>query len=194
MTAVDAEEALWVWDKLWRRERDIQWLIICSDGELDGCSFVDETIGCNSNSCIGKNPSHDRGCRILSHRGTYLSRQRHNTAANWEGGQLLWWWTKIVNPFQVDVCGTNGDTFHILTYYGTIALKCCYYMPALAECLEEGGDDFNIFVKTPKQVWRRLLGIVLQDQMNSLKKDDKTMMKAKKLKYVDAWETTNKEC
>ncbi len=44
-------------------------------------------------------------------------------------------------------------------------------------------------MKTPKDVQKRLLDVVLQEKMQSLKKDEKTMVKAKKIKYIQAWES-----
>ena len=67
------------------------------------------------------------------------------------------------------------------------------YLPALAERLDEGGHDYDFFVKAPKDVWKRLLDVVLQEKMQNLKKDEKMMVKAKKIKYIQAWESANQE-
>jgi hypothetical protein len=47
--------------------------------------------------------------------------------------------------------------------------------------------------KTPMDVKKCLLAVVLEQKMNSLKKDNKMMLKAEKLQYLDKWEEANME-
>ncbi len=67
------------------------------------------------------------------------------------------------------------------------------YLSALVEQLQEGGHDFDVFVKSPSQVRKRLLDIVLQEKMKSMKKEEKLILKDQKLKYLEAWEFVNKD-
>ena len=99
----------------------------------------------------------------------------------------------LLKPYVIDIF----LTYALITKVRTIIIarvlgdpyKNVTYLPALAEWLDEGGHDYNIFVKTPKDVQKRLLDVVLQEKMQSLKKDEKTMVKAKKIKYIQAWES-----
>ncbi len=59
------------------------------------------------------------------------------------------------------------------------------YVPALVDILEAAGHDLDIYTKTPMDVKKRLLAVVLEQKMNSLKKDNKMMLKAEKLQYLD---------
>jgi hypothetical protein len=61
------------------------------------------------------------------------------------------------------------------------------YVPKLVDILEAAGHDFNIYTKTPIDVKKRLLAVVLNQKMNSLKKENKMMLKAEKLQYLDKW-------
>ena len=67
------------------------------------------------------------------------------------------------------------------------------YLPALVEWLQEGGHDFDVFVKSPAQLHKRHLDVVLQEKMKSMKKEEKLMLKDQKLKYLEAWEFVNKD-
>jgi hypothetical protein len=67
------------------------------------------------------------------------------------------------------------------------------YIPELVDILEAAGHDFDIYAKTPMDVKKHLLAVVLKQKMNSLKKDNKMMMKAEKLQYLDKWEEANME-
>jgi hypothetical protein len=59
------------------------------------------------------------------------------------------------------------------------------YVPELVDILEAAGHDFDIYAKTPMDVKKHLLAVVLKQKMNSLKKDNKMMLKAEKLQYLD---------
>jgi hypothetical protein len=48
-------------------------------------------------------------------------------------------------------------------------------------------------VKTPIKVKKRLLNVVIEQKMNSVKKDGKMMAKAEKLQYLQKWELANME-
>ncbi len=67
------------------------------------------------------------------------------------------------------------------------------HIPELVDILEAAGHDFDIYAKTPIDVKKRLLAVVLEQKMNSLKKDNKMMLKAEKLQYLDKWEEANME-
>ncbi len=71
--------------------------------------------------------------------------------------------------------------------------KNVMYVTELVDILEAAGHDFNIYAKTPMDVKKRLLAVVLEQKMNSLKKDNKMMLKAEKLQYLDKWEEANIE-
>jgi hypothetical protein len=58
------------------------------------------------------------------------------------------------------------------------------HVPALVDILEAAGHDYNIYAKTPMDVKKHLLAVVLKQKMNSLKKDNKMMLKAEKLQYL----------
>jgi hypothetical protein len=65
------------------------------------------------------------------------------------------------------------------------------YLPKLEEVLREAGHDFEICTKTSDQVKKRLLEVVLQEKIQSLKKLNRTMSKEDKLKYLENWEELN---
>jgi hypothetical protein len=67
------------------------------------------------------------------------------------------------------------------------------YVPELVDILEAAGHDFDIYAKTLMDVKKCLLAVVLEQKMNSLKKDNKMMLKAEKLQYLDKWEEANME-
>ena len=67
------------------------------------------------------------------------------------------------------------------------------YLPALEECLHEGGHNFEVFIKNPSQLRKRLLDVVLQEKMKTMKKEEKLMLKDQKLRYLEAWEFVNKD-
>jgi hypothetical protein len=67
------------------------------------------------------------------------------------------------------------------------------YVPELVDILEATGHDFDIYAKTPMDVKKHLLAVVLKQKMNNLKKDNKMMLKADKLHYLDEWEEANME-
>jgi hypothetical protein len=67
------------------------------------------------------------------------------------------------------------------------------YVPEFVVILEAAGHDFNIYAKTPIDVKKRLLAVVLEQKMNSPKKENKMMLKAEKLQYLDKWEEANME-
>mgnify|MGYP001071856113 FL=1 len=51
------------------------------------------------------------------------------------------------------------------------------YLPKLEEVLHDAGHDFEIYTKTTVQVKKRLLEVVLQEKMQSLKKMNRIMSK-----------------
>ena len=55
------------------------------------------------------------------------------------------------------------------------------YVQALQELLENGQHDLDIYVKTPMEVKKHLLSVVLEQKINSVKNDNKKMVEAKKL-------------
>ena len=65
------------------------------------------------------------------------------------------------------------------------------YLPKLEEVLRDAGHDFEICTKTSDQVKKRLLEVVLQEKIQSLKKLNRTMSKEDKLKYLENWEELN---
>ena len=65
------------------------------------------------------------------------------------------------------------------------------YLPKLEQVLQEAGHDFEICTKTSDQVKKRLLEVVLQEKIQSLKKLNRTMSKEDKLKYLENWEELN---
>ena len=69
------------------------------------------------------------------------------------------------------------------------------YLPALAMSLEECGHSFHVVKKTPFQVKKRLLNIILQEKINALanRTPPKQMNTVQKLEYVDAWQVANAE-
>ena len=75
-----------------------------------------------------------------------------------------------------------GDPDQILTY-----------LPKLERVLHDAGHHFEIYTKTTVQVKKRLLEVVLQEKMQSLKKMNQTMSKQDKLTYLETWEALNLE-
>ena len=69
------------------------------------------------------------------------------------------------------------------------------YLPALAMSLDECGHSFHVVKKTPFQVKKRLLNIILQEKINALANatPPKQMNTVQKLGYVDAWQVANRE-
>jgi len=65
------------------------------------------------------------------------------------------------------------------------------YLPKLEEVLRDAGHDFKICTKTSDQVKKRLLEVVLQEKIQSLKKLNRKMSKEEKLKYLENWEELN---
>ena len=65
------------------------------------------------------------------------------------------------------------------------------YLPKLEEVLRDAGHDFEICTKTSDQVKKRLLEVVLQEKIQSLKKLNRTMSKEEKLRYLENWEELN---
>ena len=65
------------------------------------------------------------------------------------------------------------------------------YLPKLEQVLQEAGHDFEICTKTSDQVKKRLLEVVLQEKIQSLKKLNRTMSKEEKLRYLENWEELN---
>jgi len=65
------------------------------------------------------------------------------------------------------------------------------YLPKLEEVLCDAGHDFEICTKTSDQVKKRLLEVVLQEKIQSLKKLNRTMSKEEKLRYLENWEELN---
>ncbi len=59
------------------------------------------------------------------------------------------------------------------------------HVPELVDILEAAGHVFDIYKKTPIDVKKRLLAVVLEQKMNSLKRDNKMMLKAEKLLYLE---------
>jgi hypothetical protein len=55
----------------------------------------------------------------------------------------------------------------------------------LVVVLEDAQHDLDIYVKTPMIVKKCLLNVILEQKMNSVKKENKMMVKAKKLQYLD---------
>ncbi len=52
------------------------------------------------------------------------------------------------------------------------------YVLVLRDLLDADQHDFDIYVKTPIEVKKRLLNVVIEKKMNSVKKDGKMMVKA----------------
>ena len=67
------------------------------------------------------------------------------------------------------------------------------FRPKLEEVLCDAGHDFEIYTKTTDQVKKRLLEVVLQEKMQSLKKLNQTISKQDKLTYLEKWEALNLE-
>jgi hypothetical protein len=69
------------------------------------------------------------------------------------------------------------------------------YLPALAMSLDECGHSFHVVKKSPFQVKKRLLNIILQEKINALANatPPKQMNTVQKLEYVDAWQVANRE-
>jgi hypothetical protein len=67
------------------------------------------------------------------------------------------------------------------------------YLPKLEEVLHDAGHDFEIYPKTTVQIKKRLLEVVLQEKMQSLKKMNRTMSKQEKSTYLEKWEALNLE-
>ena len=67
------------------------------------------------------------------------------------------------------------------------------YLPNLEEVLCDAGHDFEIYTKTYDKVKKRLLEVVLQEKIQSLKKLNQTMSKQDKLTYLENWEALNLE-
>ena len=65
------------------------------------------------------------------------------------------------------------------------------YVSELTDLLVSAGHDFEILWKTPLEVKKRLLAVVLKQKINSLKKKNKVMAKAEKLAYLDKWQDAN---
>ncbi len=63
----------------------------------------------------------------------------------------------------------------------------------LRDLLEGDNHDFDIYAKTPIEVKTRLLNVVIEHKMNSVKKEGKTMVRAEKLQYLQKWELANME-
>jgi hypothetical protein len=66
-------------------------------------------------------------------------------------------------------------------------------IPKLEKVLHDAGHHFEIYTKTPLQVKKRLVEVVLQEKMQSLKKMNQTMSKQDKLTYLEKWEALNLE-
>jgi hypothetical protein len=67
------------------------------------------------------------------------------------------------------------------------------YVHVLRDLLDANNHDFDIYVKTPIEGKKRLLNVVIEQKMNSIKKDGKMMVKAEKLQYLQTWELANME-
>ncbi len=67
------------------------------------------------------------------------------------------------------------------------------YLRKLEKVLHDAGHDFEIYTKTSDQVKKRLLEVVLQEKIQSLKKLNQTMSKQDKLTYLENWEALNLE-
>jgi hypothetical protein len=63
----------------------------------------------------------------------------------------------------------------------------------LRDLLERDNHDFDIYAKTPIKVKKCLLNVVIEQKMNSVKKDGKMMVRAEKLQYLQKWELANME-
>jgi hypothetical protein len=58
------------------------------------------------------------------------------------------------------------------------------HVHVLRNLLEGDNHDFNVYAKTPTKVKKRLLNVVIEQKMNSVKKDGKMMVRAEKLQYL----------
>jgi hypothetical protein len=67
------------------------------------------------------------------------------------------------------------------------------HVHVLRDLLEADNHDFDIYAKTPIKNKKRLLNVVIEQKMNSAKKDGKMMVKAEKLQYLQKWELANME-
>ncbi len=76
MTVVfETKEALLALDKQWKKERDIQLCKNCDGGEVDDCSFVDETVGYTGCILLAKKSSNKRGGKIPFAEGHTFSKK-----------------------------------------------------------------------------------------------------------------------
>lgn len=103
----------------------------------------------------------------------------------------------ILKPYVIDIFLTYALIVKVRriirnTVFGDPD-KNVTYIPALVERLEEGGHDFDVFVKPAQDVRKRLFAVVLEEKMTALKKSNKTMGKIEKLSYLAAWENANKD-
>jgi hypothetical protein len=61
------------------------------------------------------------------------------------------------------------------------------HVHVLRDLLDADNHDFDIYAKTPIEVKKRLLNVVIEQKMNSVKKDGKMMVKVEKLQYLQKW-------
>jgi hypothetical protein len=67
------------------------------------------------------------------------------------------------------------------------------HVHVLRDLLKGDNHDFYIYAKTPIEVKKRLLNVVIEQEMNSIKKDGRMMVRAEKLQYLQNWELANME-
>ena len=77
---------------------------------------------------------------------------------------------KVCQTIREQVCG-NPDTN-------------VSHVNVLRDLLKGDNHDFDIYAKTPIEVKKRLLNVVIEQKMNSVKKDGKMMVRAEKLQYL----------
>jgi hypothetical protein len=103
----------------------------------------------------------------------------------------------LLQPYIIDMFLTNALIQSVRTTEKNQVFgdpdKNVTYVPDLVDILEAAGHDFVIYAKTPIDVKKHLLAVVLEQKMNSLKKENKMMSKAEKLQYLDKWEEANME-
>jgi hypothetical protein len=120
MTADEAEEAIRKWEKDWKRDRDKLHRKSHGGPTVDGCSFVDGTIGYTG--CISEKfqPLAEVTNAPLLEGHTFPDKEivlmRIVEEANLYGVRIKIIWS---DGFQVNAWGVNGDPFHVVAYYGT---------------------------------------------------------------------------
>ncbi len=81
----------------------------------------------------------------------------------------------LLQPYIIDMFLTNALIQKVWTTVRNKVFddpdKNVTYLPELVDILEAAGHDFDIYAKTPIDVKKHLLAVVLEQKMNSLKKE-----------------------